>query len=134
VTDEKLPAGDVQLVWSPDDQGGLTGWVEVHNSGDSVVRLSGKPGVRPLGVDGRPLTTECVVTLELRTPGYVDVPGGRVARAPVGWAGWDGPPASGQVELTVSSNSYTVVVDGPTQPAGRGPATNLWSNWFELLP
>jgi hypothetical protein len=134
VTDDKPRAGDVWLSWSPDGQGGLTGWVEVHNSTDNVVRVTGKPSVRPLGVDGAPLATECVVTLELRTPDYVDVPSRGVARAPVGWAGWDGPPASGQVEVTLGGRAYTVDVVGPAQPSGRGPATNLWSSWFELVP
>jgi hypothetical protein len=124
---------EVRLAWSADEQGGLTGWVEVHNPGDQVVRVEGKPGVRPLGTDGAPLDTECVITLELRTPAYVDVPRGGVARAPVGWAGWHGPPASGQVEVTFSGRSYTVEVDGPAQPSSRGAATNLWSNWFELV-
>lgn len=133
MTDDRLSTDDVRLAWSPDEQGGLSGWVEVHNSGERAVRLSGKPGVRPLGIDGAPLATECVVTLELRTPGYVDVPSGSLARAPVGWAGWDGPPASGWVEVRVSETSYTVEVDGPAQPSSRGPATNLWSNWFELV-
>ena len=130
---DKPSADDVRLSWSPDDQGGLTGWVEVRNARQSVVRVSGKPGLRPLGVGGEALPTECIVTLEMRTPGYVDVPSGGVARAPVGWAGWDGPPASGRVEVTVSDLSYTVEVDGPAQPTGRGPATNLWSSWFELV-
>ena len=125
---------EVRLSWSPNDAGGLTGWLEVRNTGDSVVRLENKPGLRPLGVDGAPLATECIVTLELRLPGYVDVPSGGVARAPVGWAGWNGPAASGQVEVTFADLTYVVEVDGPAQPAGHGPGTNLWSNWFELVP
>jgi hypothetical protein len=131
---EKPSTNDVRLSWSLDDQGGLTGWVEVHNSREGVVRVSGKPAIRPLGVGGEALPTECLVTLELRTPGYVDVPSGGIARAPVGWAGWDGPPAGGQVEVTISDRPYTVEVDGPAQPTARGPATNLWSSWFQLLP
>jgi hypothetical protein len=124
---------ELRLGWA-DDGGGLSGWLEVRNTGSTVVRLAGKPGLRPLGTDGKPLRTECIVTAELRLPGYVDVPPGAVARAPVGWGGWDGPPAGGQVEVTISDARYTVTVDGPAQPAGSGPGTNLWSNWFELVP
>lgn len=124
---------DVRLSWSADDNGGLIGWLEVRNDGENAVRLAGKPGLRPLGLDGAPLATECIVTLELRTPGYLDVPSGGAARAPVGWGGWAGPPASGQVEVSFSDLTYIVDVDGPAQPPGRGPGTNLWSNWFELV-
>lgn len=128
-----LEALEVRLAWAPDENGGLTGWVEVRNTGADMVRLPGKPGVRPLGVDGARLPTECVVTAEMRLPGYVDVPSGGGARARVGWAGWAGPPASGQVEVTFADHTYTIDVDGPAQPSARGPATNLWSSWFELV-
>ncbi len=124
---------EVRLTWSADEHGGLSGWVQVRNVGTSPVRLPNKPGLRPLGLDGTPLDTECIVTLEMRMPGYVDVPAGGIGRAPVGWAGWDGPAAGGQVEVTIADATYTVRVDGPAQPSARGPATNLWSSWFQLV-
>jgi hypothetical protein len=130
VTQESLT---VELSWSADANGGLTGCITARNIGDDVVRVAGKPGVRPLGVDGTPLGTECVVTMEWRPPGYVDLPSGGVARAPVGWAGWNGPAASGRVEVTMADSTYVIDAEGPASPASRGPSTNLWSNWFELV-
>jgi hypothetical protein len=125
---------EVGLSWAADDNGGLTGWLEVRNTSDDVVRLPGKPGLRPLGVDGAPLAADCIVTLEMRVPGYVDVASGGRARAPVGWGGWHGPAASGRVEVTFADQTFVVEVDGPAQPTGHGPGTNLWSNWFALVP
>jgi hypothetical protein len=61
---------------------------------------------------------------------FVLAPGER-ARAPVGWGGWDGPPASGKVLVTWAGGQTQVTADGPVQPEADGPATNLWSSWFE---
>ena len=117
--------------WTSDGES-LIGWVEVRNVSDAPVRLSGKPGLTPLGADGRPLDTSTLVTMELRTPGYVDVPPGATARARVSWSGWDGPPAGGRVRVGLAGGTVDAEVDGPVQPPSRGPGTNLSSTWFEL--
>jgi hypothetical protein len=119
------------LAWHAEEDGGLTGELRVRNTSSRRVRLAGKPGLQPVGVDGVPLDTECVVTLELVLPGYVDIDPGDEASAPVGWAGWDGPPASGEVVVQWPGGGSRVTVSGPRQPASAGPATNLWSSWFE---
>jgi hypothetical protein len=131
-TPEALPEDvELRLSWRTDD-GQLVGALMARNVGNRVVRLSGKPVLRPIGADGEVLDTETVVSLELRIPDYVDLaPGGR-ARAPIGWAGWDGAPASGRIIVEWPGGQVAVLAEGPRQPASTGPATNLWSSWFEL--
>jgi Domain of unknown function (DUF4232) len=126
--------GDVafRLSWRA-ESGSLTGELEVSNVCDHAVRLSGKPGLTPIGIDGEPLAAETAVTLELRPPGYVVLAPGDRARAPVGWGGWDGPPAGGMVLVTWEGGQTEVTAHGPVQPEADGPATNLWSSWFERI-
>lgn len=121
-----------RLAWQLDDDE-LVGVLEAHNIGDRIIRLSGKPSLKPVGADGEVLATDMVVSLELRLPGHVEVPPGGRARAAVGWAGWDGPPASGQIIVEWPGGQVRVTAEGPRQPASSGPATNLWSSWFELV-
>jgi hypothetical protein len=106
------------------------GTLKAVNSCDHPVRLTGKPGVKPLGIDGSPLDADCSVTLEMKHPGYVVLHPGDRAAAPVGWAGWDGPAASGAVLVSWDGARAEVQADGPAQPLSKGPATNLWSSWF----
>ena len=40
-------------------------------SGTTTFRLSHKPRLIPIGVNGQPLSAETIVTLEFRPPGYV---------------------------------------------------------------
>jgi len=75
-------------VWQ-DDDAALSGWVEVTNTGSDVLRVHGKPSVTPLAEDGSRLDARHLFTLEFLLPGYVDVPPGWQARAPVSWAAWD---------------------------------------------
>jgi hypothetical protein len=82
-----------RLSWRA-ESGHLTGELEATNVCDRAVRLSGKPGLTPIGIDGEALAAETTVTLELIPPGYVVLAPGERARAPVGWGGWDGPQAS----------------------------------------
>jgi Protein of unknown function (DUF4232) len=90
--DEVREAGpddlELSLVWDEDDEGGLVGHVRARNITATPVRLSGKPGPRPLGEDGAPLATDTLVTAEFRSPGYAETGPGEQASAPVGWAGW----------------------------------------------
>ncbi len=119
-----------RLSWRA-ESGHLTGELEATNVCDHAVRLSGKPGLTPIGIDGEALAAETTVTLELIPPGYVVLAPGERARAPVGWGGWDGPQASGTVLVTWAGGRAKVTADGPVQPEADGPATNLWSSWFE---
>ncbi len=126
--------GDVRLAlsWRLVD-GGLRGELEAVNVRDHRVRLSGKPDLTPVGIDGSPLAVETVVTMEFRHPGYVELGPGRRAIAPVTWAGWDGPPSSGRVIVRWDGGRVEVDASGPRQPANSGPATNLSTSWFSLL-
>ena len=90
----------------------------------------GKPALTPIGTDGQPLDAKSVVTLEARSPGYVELKPGERARSPVGWAGWDGPPCAGKVIVRWQGGQMEVNADGPRQPTRRGPATNLYTSWF----
>lgn len=126
----------VEVVWQ-DDDGSLAGWVEVTNDGPEVLRVGGKPSVTPLAVGGSRLDLPHAVTLEMLVPGYVDVPPGGRARAPISWGAWDGPEPSGDV--VVSWGPYegpvevTVPAIGPRQPGRTSGGVNTSSSWFVLL-
>lgn len=130
----KARPGEVEftLTWRA-EAGYLTGELEALNVTDHDFRLSHKPGLIPIGVDGQPLAAETIVTLEMRRPGYVELAPGERARARVGWGAWDGPPASGKVLVTWDGGRQEVTADGPRQPGSDGPAMNLWSSWFERM-
>lgn len=115
------------------DGGRLRGQVIVENVSSRACRLPGKPGITPLGLDGRPLPVDTVITLELRLPGYVIVPPGQRAAAPVSWAGWDGAGASSRAQVTWDGGTAIASVFGPVQPAAAGPPCNIASSWFRLL-
>ena len=83
--------------WHAD--GRLLGDLEARNVSSHPVRLSGKPGLTPLGEDGQPVGAETIVTLEFQSPGYVELAPGERARTSVGWAGWNGRPAGGRVAI-----------------------------------
>ena len=87
----------------------------------------------PVGLDGEPLAAETIVTLEFRPPGFIELAPGERARSPVGWAGWNGPPASRAVLIIWAGGRTEVTAHGPVQPEADGPATNLWSSWFERI-
>ncbi|WP_112244706.1 DUF4232 domain-containing protein [Kribbella monticola] len=125
-------AGEVEfkLAWQ-ETSGGLEGTLEAVNICEHPVTLTGKPGLMPLGADGEPLDAIGVVSLEARIPGYVVLRPGEKAIAPVGWAGWDGPPASGVFVVSWNGGRTEVRPTGPAQPQRTGPTTNLWSSWFE---
>jgi len=122
---------ELKLTWGSVN-GNLEGTLEAVNVSAHPVRLTGKPGLKPLGADGEPLDTTGVVSLELKLPGYVVLQPGDKAAAPVGWAGWDGPAASGVVLVSWDGARTEVQASGPAQPPSQGPATNLWSSWFVL--
>jgi len=130
---EALP-GEVELTltWKAVD-GRLSGILEGRNVCDHPVRLSNKPVLIPVGVDGEPLDAQTVVTLELRLPPYADVGPGEMASSGVSWGGWDGPPASGTVIVKWDGGQVEVAASGPPQPSSRGPGTNLSSSWFTLV-
>ncbi|ONI68291.1 hypothetical protein BWI15_35335 [Kribbella sp. ALI-6-A] len=116
------------LSWE-DDDGGLRGELTAVNVGDRLVRLTGKPGVTPIGTDGVPLDTLTAVTLEMRSPGYVVLAPGARATATVWWGAWDGPPAGDSARITWEGEAEAGVT-GPLQPERREGATNLSSSWF----
>jgi hypothetical protein len=122
----------VTVSWERDG-GGLRGQVIAENTGNRACRLPGKPGVRPLGLDGKPLPVETVVTLEWVSPGYVTLEPGQRAAAPVAWSGWIGPAASSLAQVTWEGGAATATVDGPAQPAATDSPSNISSSWFRLL-
>ena len=115
------------------DGGGLRGQVIAENTGGRACRLPGKPGVTPLGLDGKPLPVETIVTMEWLSPGYVALEPGQLAAAPVAWGGWDGLAASSLAQVTWEGGTATAVVEGPPQPAATGSLGNISSSWFRLL-
>jgi hypothetical protein len=133
----ELPAcgpGDLSVTvrWERDGDG-LRGQVITQNTGGRACRLPGKPGVRPLGLDGKPLPVETVVTLDWVSPGYLVLEPGQRAAAPVGWRGWDGPPASSMAQVTWAGGAATAVVEGPAQPSATDSPRNISSSWFRPL-
>ena len=123
----------VTVCWEHDGKGHLNGQVIAENTGGRACRLPGKPHVKPLGQDGKPLPVQNVITLELRHPGYVIIEPGQRAAAFVGWAGWQGPKASSRAQVTWRHGSAVAEVQGPAQPASTTPPCNISSTWFRLL-
>ena len=121
------------LTWQ-DEGGALKGVLEARNVGKGRVRLSGKPRLTPLDVEGNPLEADTIITLELKMPSHVELEPGESATSSVGWAGWDGPAAGGVVLVEWSGGRAEVPASGPRQPAATGPTTNLWSSWFFQTP
>jgi hypothetical protein len=119
------------LAWSDTNGGGLRGRLIARNVSAHAVRLSGKPGLMPLDRDGAPLGPPTIVTLELRTPGYVVIEPGATVSAPVGWAGWDGAEPSGRVIVRWRGGEAVIAPDGPRRPRRTEPPTMLSSSWFE---
>src|SRR4051812_14636431 len=117
--------------WHAD--GRLLGDLEAHNISSHPVRLSGKPGLTPLGEDGQPVGAETIVTLEFRAPGYVELAPDERARTSVGWAGWNGRPAGGRVAIRWKGGQEVVTAAGPRQPVSRGPSTHLSTSWFTRI-
>jgi hypothetical protein len=127
-------AGEVEFTLSWEAAGGgLHGALEARNVSDHPVRLSNKPVLIPVGVDGEPLDAVTAVTLELRLPGYVELGPDERASTSVSWSGWDGPPASGRVIVQWSGGQVEVAASGPLQPEATGPSTNLSSSWFTRI-
>lgn len=122
----------ISLAWRFDHSGMLIGVLRACNTADHPVRIARKPDLQPLGADGSPLGADCIVTAEMRRPGYVDLPPGCEAVNSVCWAGWDGPPANGDWVIVVPGGASRVRATGPLQPERRGPATNLTSTWWEF--
>lgn len=125
---------DFVLTWRLDSDGRLAGSLDAENVADRTIRLPGKPNLDPLGVDGASLGAECIVTLEFRLPGYVDLAPGERARALVFWSGWSGPPCSGRFRISwQGGESVEVTAQGDHQPLSPGPPTNLSAGWWQRL-
>jgi hypothetical protein len=137
VADDDAPAEctpdqvEVGLSWQERGDA-LTGSVTVRNTGSRACRVSGKPAVIPLAADGSPLDVQTIITLELRIPDHVVLEPGQEGRAPVGWGGWDGPPAGDRAVVVWGAERHRteVPVAGPRQPTSRSGPTNLSSGWF----
>lgn len=117
------------LAWVAED-GALKGVLEARNVSRRRVRLTGKPQLTVLDSQGNRLEALTIATLEMMMPGNVELDPGDAAVSRIGWAGWDGPAASGIVLVSWPGGQAQVLASGPPQPAGTGPATNLWSSWF----
>ncbi len=115
--------------------GALEGWLHAANVSDAPVRLPGKPTVTPLDLEGRRLPVDCAMTAEMKYPGYIDVNPGEEAKAQVGWGGWSGDHAGREweVRLDYRHPPARVEVRGPLEPTARGPATNTYSSWWQLV-
>lgn len=138
VSDDAVPPcgpDDLAVTVSWEREGaGLRGQVIAENVSGLACRLAGKPQVRPLQPDGTPLPAETVISLEMRTPGYVILSPGERAAAPVSWASWCGQRASGRAQVSWDGGSAVAEVRGPAQPeCVQGRSGNLTSSWFGLL-
>lgn len=122
----------VTVRWESDGSG-LRGQVIAENTGGRTCRLPGKPVIRPLGLDGKPLPVETVITLELVVPGYVVLEPGQRAAAAAVWNEWNGARATPRAQVTWEGGSAEAVVHGPVQPASTHSPGNLSSSWFRLL-
>lgn len=122
----------LSLAWHAGPSGSLAGRLQARNVSDRLLRLAGKPALKPLGTDGLALDVDCVVTAEMRRPGFVDMAVGEAAVAPVVWGGWAGVPASGDWEVTLPGGTWFVTATGPRQPASLGLATNVSSTWWAM--
>jgi hypothetical protein len=122
---------DLSLTWWASPDGALEGELVVVNRADHVVRVSGRPALAALGVDGQSLGADMVLTAELRVPDFVVLAPGERARAGVTWGGWDGPDCSGRFRVVLRGGRAELGGSGPRQPQARGPATNLSASWFE---
>ena len=123
----------VVVRWERDGTG-LRGQVIAENVSDQTCQLANKPTVTPLRSDGSPLPVETIITLEWRSPGYVNLQPGQRAAALVLWGSWCGAQASGQALVTWPGGSTKARVEGPTQPAcGPSRAYNITSSWFNLI-
>lgn len=136
--DDDVPAAtaddlELRLSWEADETGSLYGELHARNVSNHRVRVEGKPLLQPIGQDGSPLNVEHVVTTEFRVPPYVDLAPGQQAVAPVNWAGWKGPPASGRVRVEWAGGSAELTVDGPSQPSRTEEPMNSSSSWFTLV-
>ena len=134
---EEMPTcgpGDLSVTvrWEPDGDG-LRGQVIAENTGGRACLLPGKPGVRPLGLDGQPLPVETVITMEWVSPGYVALAPGQQAAAPAAWHGWNGAAASTRAQVTWAGGAATAEVEGPAQPTATDAPRNISSSWFRLL-
>jgi len=121
------------LEWRAVVDGSMDGELVVVNDAEQPVRVSGKPRLVAIGLDGRDLGVDMVVTAELRIPDFVVLGPGERARALVSWAGWNGPPCSGRFRIELPGGRAELSALGPRQPEASGPATNLSSSWFERL-
>src|SRR4051794_33879473 len=121
------------LEWRAVADGSLEGELVVINDAEQPVRVSGRPMLVALGVDGRDLGVDMVITAELRIPDFVVLGAGERARALLSWGGWNGPPCSGRYRIELTGGGTELSALGPRQPEARGPATNLSSSWFERL-
>jgi hypothetical protein len=119
------------LEWQAVADGSLEGELVVINDAEQSVRVSGRPMLVPIGVDGRDLGVDMIVTAELRIPDFVVLGPGERARALVSWGGWNGPPCSGRFRIELPGARTELSALGPRQPEAGGPATNLSSSWFE---
>jgi hypothetical protein len=136
--DDPVPlcgSDDLAIVvnWQRDGTG-LRGHVIAENVSDHTCQLANKPTVTPLQADGSPLPVDTIITLEMRTPGYVNLEPGQRAAALVLWASWCGQQASNQALVKWPGGSAIARVDGPTQPAcGPSRAYNITSSWFNPI-
>lgn len=128
-------AADLAVVvrWERDGTG-LRGQVLAENVSGRACRLPGKPQVTPLAGDGTPLPAQTVMTMEWRSPGYVLLPPGQRAAAPVSWPSWCGRRAAGRAQVSWDGGSAVAEVHGPAQPeCSPGAPDNLVSSWFQLI-
>lgn len=97
---------DISLSWIPQANGSLKGTLSAKNTSSQSCRLSGKPQVIPLGLDGATAAVSQSQTLEDGTDS--DVPAGYVATSTLTWNSWcGGDTLSGKVMVFINPNGTT---------------------------
>jgi hypothetical protein len=151
-SDKRVPAEcspdevDFELSWSARPGGWvLRGQLIAHNVSGRIWRISGKPAIRLIGLDGRVSRARHLVTAENRIPNWMLVgPGERVA-ASMSWTSWDGRILSKAVMVIWPGGRKTVATSGSTHPQAAAPpkpgrpgdplTLPMWtsSTWFNTI-
>jgi hypothetical protein len=123
---------EIAVVWEARG-GGLSGSVIVRNTGHGACRITSKPSVVPLSIDGSPLNIETIISLEFRNPNYVVIEPGEEAHASIGWSSRPPGQVLGDqaiVRWGAPIRCTQITVQEPWQPTSISESPRMWTSWF----